>query len=72
MLLYSVKFPSNKNIKYCFKGGLDTYLFLLLIEIVYDDTNEEIECEEGPKDDEDNKVQVHMHVVLILRLFPCL
>ena len=46
-----------------------TYLFLLLIEIVYDDTNKEIECEEGSKYDENNKIQVHLQVDLILWLF---
>lgn len=48
---------------------LDTYLFLLLIEVVYDDTNEEIESEEGSKYDENNKKPVHVQVVLIIWLF---
>lgn len=43
----------------------DTYLFLLLVKIVNDDANEEVECEEGAKDDEDDKVYVHVEVDLI-------
>lgn len=50
------------------KKILDTYLFLLLIEIVNNDTNEEVECEERAKDDEDDKVDVHVEVDLIRRL----
>lgn len=45
-----------------------THLFLLLVEIVNDDTNEEVECEERAKDDEDDKVHVHVEVDLIRRL----
>lgn len=52
----------------CSKKILDTYLFLLLIEIVNNDTNEEVECEERAKDDEDDKVDVHVEVDLIRRL----
>lgn len=37
-----------------------TYLFLLLVKIVNDDTNEEVQCEERPEDDEYHKVQVHV------------
>lgn len=46
-----------------------TYLFLLLVKVVNDDTNEQVECEEGPKDDEDDKVEIHVQVHFILRLF---
>lgn len=46
----------------------DTYLFLLLVEIVNYDTDEEVEREEGAKDDEDDKVNVHVEVDLIGRL----
>lgn len=45
-----------------------TYLFLLLVEIVDDDTDEQVKGEEGAKDDEDYKVEVHVQVVLIFRL----
>ena len=41
------------------------YLFLLLIEVVNDHTNEEIKGEEGAEDDEDDKVDVHVDVVFI-------
>lgn len=36
-----------------------------MIEIVNNDTNEEVECEERAKDDEDDKVDVHVEVDLI-------
>ena len=45
-----------------------TYLFLLLVEVVNDHTDEEVEGEEGTEDDEDNKVDVHVDVVFINRL----
>ena len=41
----------------------------MLVEIVYDDTNEEIEGEEGSKDDEYNEIHVHLQVDLIFWLF---
>lgn len=44
----------------CLKSRFDTYLFLLLIEVVYNDTNEEIECEKCSKYDENNKITVHI------------
>lgn len=47
----------------------DTYLFLLLIEIVNDYTNKEVESEKGSKYDENNKIQVHLQVDFILWLF---
>lgn len=43
----------------------NTYLFLLLVEVVNDDTNEEVEGEESSKDDEDDKVDVHVEVDLV-------
>jgi hypothetical protein len=42
----------------------DTYLLFLLIEVVNDDTNEEIQSEEGAKDDKEHEVQVHVDVGL--------
>lgn len=42
----------------------NTHLFLLHVEIVDDDTNEEVQCEEGTKDDEEDKVEVHADSVL--------
>lgn len=41
---------------------VSTYLSFLLIEIVDNDADEEIEGEEGAKNDEDDKVQVHVEV----------
>ena len=41
---------------------LDTYLLLLLIEVVNDHSNEEIQREERPKDNEEHKVDVHANV----------
>lgn len=46
----------------------DTYLFLLLVEIVDDDADEQVEGEEGAEDDENDKVDVHVQVRLVLRL----
>lgn len=45
-----------------------TYLFLLLVEVVNDDTNEKVQGEEGPEDDENDKVDIHVEVVLPLGL----
>lgn len=39
-----------------------------MIEVINDDTNEQVQGEEGAEDDEDDKVDVHVDVVLILRL----
>lgn len=47
---------------------METYLFLLLVEVINDDTNKEVECEERAKYNEDNKVDIHVDVVLILWL----
>ena len=43
-------------------------LAFLHVEVVDDDANEEIEREEGAKDDEEDKVQVHVGTSLALRL----
>ena len=40
----------------------NTYLFLLLVEIINDDTNKQIEGKEGSKNDEKDKVEVHVDV----------
>lgn len=45
-----------------------SYLFLLLVEVINDHTDEEIEGEEGAKYDENHKVDVHVDVDLIVRL----
>ena len=47
---------------------LKTYLFLLLVEVVDDDSNEEIEGKEGAEDDEEHKVEIHVDVDLSNRL----
>lgn len=39
-----------------------------MVEIVNNDANEEVECEEGAEDDKDDKVYVHVEVDLIRRL----
>ncbi len=50
----------------CFCCG--TYLSFLLVEVIDDDTDEEIEGEEGAEDDEDDEVQVHVQIDLLDRL----
>ena len=49
--------------------SLNTYLLFLFIEVIDDDSNEEIEGEEGAKDDEEDKVDVHVDVDLPDGLF---
>ena len=46
-----------------------TYLLLLLVEVVDDDTDKQVKGEEGAEDDEDDKVEVHIQVDLIIGLF---
>ena len=46
----------------------DTYLLLLLVEVVDDDPDEEVEREEGTEYDEEYKVDVHVDVDLPDRL----
>lgn len=48
---------------------LNTYLLFLFIEVIDDDSNEEIECEERAKDNEEDKVDVHVDVDFPLWLF---
>lgn len=43
----------------------NTYLFLLLVEVVDDDADEEVQGEEGAEDDEDDEVDVHVEVDLV-------
>lgn len=45
-----------------------SYLFLLLVEVVNDHTNEEVKGEEGAKYDENDKVDVHVDVDFIVGL----
>lgn len=43
----------------------ETYLCFLLIEVVNNDPYEEVQGEEGAKDDEDDKVKVHVEINFI-------
>ena len=43
----------------------NTYLLFLLVEIIYDDTNEQVQSEEWPEDDEDDKINIHVEAVFI-------
>lgn len=45
-----------------------TYLFFLLVEVVDYDPNKEIQREEATENDENDEVQVHVQVVLPVRL----
>lgn len=45
-----------------------TYLFLLLVEIVNDDTDEKVQGEERSEDDENDEVDIHVEVVFPLGL----
>lgn len=47
-----------------------TDLFLLHVEVVDDDTDEEVEREEGAEDDEEDEVEIHEDAHLALRLLP--
>ena len=47
---------------------VNTYLFLLFIEVINDDTNKQVECEKGSKDDEKDEVKVHVNVDFTYRL----
>lgn len=40
----------------------NTYLFLLFVEVINDDTNKQIEGKEGSKNNEKDKVEVHVDV----------
>jgi len=43
-------------------------LLLLHVEVVDNDADEKIECEERSKDDEEDEVQVHVDTYLVFRL----
>lgn len=45
-----------------------TGFLLLLVEIVNDDSNKEIEREEGAEDNKEDKVEVHVDIDFSLRL----
>lgn len=46
----------------------NTYLLFLLIEVVNNDTNEQVQGEKRPKNDKDDKIQIHVQVVFVLGL----
>ena len=51
------------------RGSLDnTHLLLLLGEVIYDDTNEQIQCEERTENNEDDKIKVHVQIVFVFGL----
>jgi len=41
-----------------------------LVEVVNNDTDEEVECEERAEDNEDDEVDVHVEVDLVRGLLP--
>ena len=60
----------NKVLQQHYGGHVsDTYLLFLLVKVVDDDTDEEIEREEGSEDDEKYEVEVHVNVGLTDGLF---
>lgn len=68
MLLSSVLDQSSRRQRWLWDPE-NTYLFLLLVEVVNDDTNEEVQGKKGTKDDEDDEVDVHVEVDLVRWLF---
>ena len=51
----------QRNAERSLKIIKDTYLFLLLVEVVNDDTNKQVQREKWTKNDEDDEVQVHKY-----------
>ena len=47
---------------------LSTYLFLLFVEVINNDSDEKVECEERAEDDEEDEVEVHVDVDFANRL----
>lgn len=68
MLLPSVLDQGSRRQRWL-RDPENTYLFLLLVEVVNDDTNEEVQGKKGTKDDEDDEVDVHVEVDLVRWLF---
>jgi len=52
-------FTFRRNINDCYESWWSTHLFLLHVEVLDDDTNEEVQGEEWPEDDEEDEVEVH-------------
>lgn len=44
----------------------------MFVEIIDDDSDEQVEGEEGAEDDEEDKVDVHVYVVFVRGLLPFL
>ena len=44
------------------------YLILLFVELIDDDTDEQVEREEGTEHDEEDEVEIHVDGVLTVRL----
>lgn len=53
---------------YLFDWFFDTYLLLQGVEVVYDNTDEQIEDKERTKNDKRNKIDVRDHVAILLWL----
>lgn len=59
-VLFGSKSTFNNFIILVGEKILNTYLLFLLVEIIYDDTNKQVQGEEGSKDDENDKVKIHI------------
>ena len=44
----------------------------MFVEVINDDTNEQVEREEGSKDDEEHEIQIHVDVALLYGLLAIL
>ena len=44
----------------------------MFVEVINDDTNEQVEREEGSKDDEEDEIQIHVDVALLYGLLAIL
>ena len=62
MLLHWIDPLKKKTKTDIFQLEFNTYLFLLFVEVINDDTNKQIEGKEGSKNDEKDKVEVHVDV----------
>ena len=51
---------------------LGTYLLFLFVEVINDDTNEQVKREEGSKDDEEDEIQIHVDVAFLYGLLTIL
>ena len=51
---------------------LDTYILFLFVEVINDDTNEQVKREEGSKYDEEDGIQIHVDVAFLYGLLTIL